>query len=777
MRTRSWRTSAQRIVSDARTWRTLLQTALLPCAALLMMAGIALGFQAPTSAMPMLCVSAALAGLLLLGRRRTRAAGCLLLTFLLGAALGIRTANPTLPPEGDAQVTGVVAGEVDFRAEKGQVRVILRDVTLNGERIASGAYWTFYLKADENIPDFLTPGARISMTAEVYHPQGQRNPHGYDFRQALRQKNILIGLYGAAKLQALPDGLSLYGLAARFNHRMAQTLRDVCGEKAGQLASAVLLGMRDEVPDEEQEQFRRLGIAHILSVSGFHVGVLVALLALLMMPVKHRRLRMTLTLPMLLAYAFLTGGNAPAVRAVLLWALVCWGRIRHKRVLMLHVLCASAMIQLMFAPAQLFSASFQMTYGVMAAICGITAQTAPNAQKKRGWKGKILSLLSVSAAAQFGVLLPELYWFGRVPLLGIAVNVLLVAGMNVLLLLDWVTLLLTPIPWLAALPGAATRAVSEGFLHLVNALGRFAPTLWTRQPDAWVVLGWLLVLIALLPFGKSRNRWQNRKKRLPMLAAGAVLMATILLPAPFSGTEYMQLDMGDADAAVLRQEKHVLVVDAGEYGGDLASYLRAEHLPVDLLVLTHLHSDHAGGVRELLDEGIPIRRCVMPSGALEADFDEEVLPLLARMEENGTVIETVRRGDILQWAEGKLTVLFPPEGFSASNANDGSMALLVEAEGVKLLLTGDLSARYGQYAAVSADVVKAAHHGSKNGTTQAFLDESAPTAVLVSTKRENAADYLRGITDADVYSTLESGAIIIRMADGHFTIEEFEEMQ
>ena len=699
-----------------------------------MMAGIALGFQAPTSAMPMLCVSAALAGLLLLGRRRTRAAGCLLLTFLLGAALGIRTANPTLPPEGDAQVTGVVAGEVDFRAEKGQVRVILRDVMLNGERIASGAYWTYYLKTDENIPDFLTPGARISMTAEVYHPQGQRNPHGYDFRQALRQKNILIGLYGAAKLQALPDGLSLYGLAARFNHRMAQTLRDVCGEKAGQLA-------------------------------------------LLIMPAKHRRLRMALTLPMLLAYAFLTGGNAPAIRAVLLWALVCWGRIRHKRVLMPHVLCASAMIQLMFAPAQLFSASFQMTYGVMAAICGITAQTAPNAQKKRGWKGKILSLLSVSAAAQFGVLLPELYWFGRVPLLGIAVNVLLVAGMNVLLLLDWVTLLLTPIPWLAALPGAATRAVSEGFLHLVNVLGQFAPTLWTRQPDAWVVLGWLLVFAALLPFGKSRNRWQNRKKRLPMLAAGAALMATILLPAPFSGTEYMQLDMGDADAAVLRQEKHVLVVDAGEYGGDLASYLRAEHLPVDLLVLTHLHSDHAGGVRELLDEGIPIRRCVMPSGALAADFDEEVLPLLARMEENGTVIETVCRGDILQWAEGKLTVLFPPEGFSASNANDGSMALLVEAEGVKLLLTGDLSARYGQYAAVSADVVKAAHHGSKNGTTQAFLDESAPTAVLVSTKRENAADYLRGITDADVYSTLESGAIIIRMADSCFTIEEFEGMQ
>lgn len=118
------------------------------------------------------------------------------------------------------------------------------------------------------------------------------------------------------------------------------------------------------------------------------------------------------------------------------------------------------------------------------------------------------------------MLLPELYWFGRVPLLGIAVNVLLVAGMNVLLLLDWVTLLLTPIPWLAALPGAATRAVSEGFLRLVNALGQFAPTLWTRQPDAWVVLGWLLVFAALLPFGKSRNRWQNRKSGCRCLRQG-----------------------------------------------------------------------------------------------------------------------------------------------------------------------------------------------------------------------------------------------------------------
>lgn len=118
------------------------------------------------------------------------------------------------------------------------------------------------------------------------------------------------------------------------------------------------------------------------------------------------------------------------------------------------------------------------------------------------------------------MLLPELYWFGRVPLLGIAVNVLLVAGMNVLLLLDWVTLLLTPIPWLAALPGAATRAVSEGFLRLVNALGRFAPTLWTRQPDAWVVLGWLLVFAALLPFGKSRNRWKNRKSGCRCLRQG-----------------------------------------------------------------------------------------------------------------------------------------------------------------------------------------------------------------------------------------------------------------
>ena len=768
---------AQPTVSNEQTRRALRQTAFLPCATLLLMSGILLGFRAPKAALLPILTAVALSGILLLGRRSARAAGCLLLTFLLGAALGIHAANPTLPPEGDARVTGVIAGEVDFRAEKRQVRAILRDVTLNGKKITSGAYWTFYVQSEADIPDFLTPGARIAVTAEVYHPQGRQNPHGYDFRQSLRQKNILIGLYGAADVQALSDGFSLTGMAAKFNHRMAQTLREVCGEEAGQLASAVLLGMRDEVPEEAQEQFRRLGIAHILSVSGFHVGVLAGLLALLLTSIGHQRIRMALTLPVLLLYAFLTGGNAPAIRAVLLWAFVCWGRIRHKRVLMLHVLCASAMVQLLFTPVQIFSASFQMTYGVMAAICGITAQTSANAQKKRGWKSKTLSLLAVSAAAQFGVLLPEMYWFGRVPLLGIVVNVLLVALMNVLLLLDWGTLLLTPLPWLSALPGAATRVVSEGFLLLVKGLGGFAPTLWTRQPDVWVVLGWGMVFVALLPFGKSRNRWQNRKKRWPLLLTGAALMATILLPAPFSGTEYIQFDVGNADAAVLRQEKHVLVVDAGEYGGDVASYLRAEHLPVDLLVLTHLHSDHAGGVRELLDNEIPIRRCVMPSGALAADFDEQVRETLTWLAESGTIIETLQAGDTARWEGGSLTVLWPEADFQAKDANDASLVTLVEVESVKLLLTGDLSARYGAFAAVPADVVKAAHHGSKNGTTQAFLEASAPSAVLVSSKRESAAAYLRSITNADVYATSECGAIILHLHDGTFTIEGYEETQ
>lgn len=124
-------------------------------------------------------------------------------------------------------------------------------------------------------------------------------------------------------------------------------------------------GMEALVEDAEQEAFRRLGVAHLLVVSGFHVGVLAKCVGLLFGKCS-KRFRFVLLAVLLLCYSLLTGLNAPVVRAALLLLLAEYGRLRCRQVIPLFMLCASALIQLAFSPALLTGASFQLSYGAVA---------------------------------------------------------------------------------------------------------------------------------------------------------------------------------------------------------------------------------------------------------------------------------------------------------------------------------------------------------------------------------------------------------------------------
>lgn len=764
-----WRNVALPMTSDTAQIRAAAMRRgwLLPGVTFSLVLGIVLSRWAHAPLVLALACLSALVSVFLL-RRWRRFAACLLFFCTLGTFLGFQAAHPTLPPEGEALVTGVIAEEITL-GENGQVRTILRNVTLNGTPVSSGAYWTYYLSGGESVPDFLQPGAHISLSARVYHPGQQENPDGFDFRSYLLQKDITFGLYGATSLALDTSGrFSAVGTMAAIRHRLSQALIRVCGERSGQLASAVLLGQRSIMSEASQESFRSLGIAHILSVSGYHVGVMAGLLTLLTHPIRRfRKTRTLLTLLLLLLYAFLTGGSAPALRAVLLWGFLQWGHLRNRAVLSLHVLCASAVVQLLFAPLQLFSASFQMTYGAMAALLGIWPTIQRSLNRLPHAVKTVLETAGVSATAQFGVLLPELYWFGSIPALSIVANTLLFLLMNVLLAAYYLTLFCLPIPFLSTLTGRVAGILGTTFLNLLAFLQQFSFSLWTRRPDALVCIGFALIFVSLLPFWRPGSRVRR------LFIPGMVLMATLFFPAPFQDTAYIQFSVGNADAAILRQQDFVAVIDTGEDGGDLASYLQANRLSVNLLVLSHLHSDHAGGLKDLLESDIPIAQCILPSGALDMEIADEIRGLILSLEESGTTITFVAQGDVISWPNGQMSVLWPTEGFTSSDPNDGSLALLVETDGVSLLLTGDLTPTYGQFASVPTDILKAAHHGSQNGTTAEFLALSDPDVILVSSGQTQAADRLRTLTDAPVYNTEESGALTIRIRQGTYTVEPF----
>ena len=209
-------------------------------------------------------------------RGRSRWVACLVLFLSLGFLSAAFSFHPMLPPEGDVRVTGVIGDEVRSGSNH-QWKAPLYQVTVDGKAMQGGAYWTFYA---EELPDDLLPGQWISLKARLYHPGGQENPGGYDFREALLRDHITVGLFGLSELTvSRPPFFSPVGLAASLRHQLSGRLVTILGEEAGAYATALILGSRSMLPLEDREAFSRLGIAHVLSVSGFHVGILVGMIA------------------------------------------------------------------------------------------------------------------------------------------------------------------------------------------------------------------------------------------------------------------------------------------------------------------------------------------------------------------------------------------------------------------------------------------------------------------------------------------------------------------
>ncbi|MBQ3484855.1 MAG: DNA internalization-related competence protein ComEC/Rec2 [Clostridia bacterium] len=742
---------------------------LLPLLTAALAVGILLGRAAPAwqgaAAGLALCL---LYALLRHGRRR--ALGAALCVLFLGALLGYGAYHPAQPPEGGCTVTGVVAQELRLR-EDGQVQTILRDVRVDGRPWRSGAYWTWYLDEGETVPEQLLPGARVAFQGRAYHPSGAENPGGFDFREYLLQRGVDFGVYGADELTFPSGGFSLEGTLARLRHDLSGDLMRAMGEEAGAYAAAMLLGTRDFIAEEDNAAFQRLGIAHILSVSGYHVGVLSMMLALLLKPTRlGRRAQLMLRGGVLLAYCLLAGGQAPVIRAALLSVLWEMGRVRHRQTVQLHTLCFAAAIQLVFSPPLLLSASFQLTYGAMLGLLLLRPRISGLLHPEQPLLKWLWEALAASISAQLGILPAQLYWFGELPLLSLVLNLFITTLTTGVMALYWLTFACLQLPVVRETLGLAASGATRLLLAGVRGLDSMGiSSLWLPRPDLLFILGWgmlCLGLMALVP------RKLHRFRR-PLMLGGAALMALILLPVPNQETTYIQFSAGEADAALLHDRDQVVVIDTGEDGQSLAGYLHQNRLGVDTLILTHLHTDHAGGLRAIIDQDIPVTRCFLPVDAQVPSIDPGLTEMVAELEARGTEICSLSRGDVLPLPSGRITCLWPEAGRTRpmQDANHASLVLLAEVRGTALLLTGDITGTYENYSAVPADLLKAAHHGSAGSTGADYLQTVSPQAILLSCGTEaREASLGARVGDIPVYSTNALGAVIVRFDEDAFRI-------
>lgn len=738
---------------------------LLPLSAAFLAAGILLGREADALWPGLAALGCGIPAALLL-RRRGRLVALLACAAALGCMLGHQAFHPALPSQGNSLVRGVITDDIRLR-DDGQVRTILHDVHLNGQPQPGGAYWTFYLQEGQTLPDGLSPGMLVSFRAQVYHPEDASTPGGYNFREHTLQQGVLIGVYGQQELTLHGMPFHLLGQAAALRHRLTQRLLALMGEEAGSYAAALVLGSRTHLPEEDKAAFNSLGIAHILSVSGFHVGVLVGILRFLLRRLHlSRRVRLVLTACILGGYCLLTGLHPPVLRAVLLYCLWEAGMLLNRPRSSLHLLAAAWCIILIGSPVQLTSGSFLLTFGAMLGLTVLRPWLEDLHTFRHTWVQRIWQAFCASTAAQLGILLPQLFIFHEVPLWSFLINPLVISLSSAVIGLCWVVVALLPLPPLAGLLGAALAQMMEVLLRGIRALGAMQHTvLWTGQANWLTLPGWAMLLFSL-------SHWWRGRHRAWAAALGVVAMVLSLLPMP-GPAQYIQFSAGEADAAILQDGLHTTVIDTGENGFTLAAYLHQQRRSIDDLIITHLHSDHAGGMLALLEENIPVRRLYLPVGAEHALIDPGLPDLVEQLRRRGTEVRHLARGDVLPLPHGRITVLWPEEGRvrPGQDANASCLALLIQVHDTSILHMADLTGAYERYAAHPADLLKVAHHGSESSTSAAFLAEVSPQALLLSSGEDaRGASMLRRSDGLPLYNTDQHGAITVTFRPGGFSI-------
>jgi len=699
--------------------------------------------------------------------------------FFLGAAICSYAAHPALPPEGKYHIRAQVRDRITLREEDGRVAVWLKDAQLTDETGAeyrlSGLYWTYWPETpDEPLPQ---QGQTAEFTGKVYHPQGKTNPFGFDFRMYLLQNGMPAGATGATALAlSPPEQTGPRSLIVRLRHAIQNRFALLLG-KEHHLATALLIGVTDGMPKEMREGFRQAGVAHVLSVSGLHAMMIMSVVIALLDRLSPSPRQTLLAAGSLLAvYCLLAGAEAPLIRAAVLVMYRLAARCVRRRPDLLTGLAIGFIIILLIQPLELFSAGFQMSFGAMLGIIMLGDRLHSFLIKMPdGWRKRLLQTYGISLCAVMGTALPVIYCYNYLSVVGLFINPLVCLMTECLLMLFIALLLISVISLpLAQVLGGWLALASRWIVQGVENAGAL-PFSSIAVPDPPWYLALALVVCLLLC---TRYTILPMRKRLLTGAALLTICCVAMGLTVCRDVRYIQLDVGNADAAVIADGHATIVIDTGEYGGDLADYLLSSGRNADHLVLTHLHADHALGLQHLLNDGVKIGCIYLSTEAKVPQSSWRVLALLEEAEAQGIPVRLVSAGDMIATERVCMQILWPEEGgaHAIADANDSAMALRIDLDGVSMLHMSDLSGTYELYAAQPADIVRVAHHGGAGSTGDRFLQRVQPACALISGDKPSEKTLKRlANAGAMVYDTGAYGALTITVRGGNYMVQGYKQ--
>ena len=618
-------------------------------------------------------------------------------------------------------------------------------------------------------------GDMIRVSGILMLPDDPRNPGEFHFAQFLRVKRELCRFSATcpAAVTLLKQGsawspsrwiswIRLRGQRLLIQHIQPTHLP---------LASALLLGSREQLGSGQTEMFLTSGTIHLLAISGLHVGILAGGIALLATLVRlSNRMTLALVVAFVVSYALIADARPSVVRASILIVLVCSARVVGRRALGFNSLAAAAILIFALHPAHLFQVGTQLSFLAVATLIFI----APGLQWRlpkdaldrlivttrplhvrilsRGWFS-VRQLVAASCTVWLVALPLVMYHFHIVSLVGLVLNPVIWIPLSIALFAGF--LLLLSASWFPLVAGMCGRCCDQslGMMEAMLRVSQLVPAnhCWTVGPAMW----WMCCHYGLLTAWCLCPKWRPRWYWAMTLCVGWLTVGVLTSPHAIRARSSAQtprlvmtfISVGHGTSVLLEcPDGSNLLYDAGHLGAPqvaarkIAAVLWARGITdLDGIMISHADLDHYNAIPELLKRFGVQRIYVSPS--MFSSESGSLDYLQAVVESRGIDLRVVSANQSLSMQHGlRMKILHPPLRRVASSDNANSIVLLLEFAGRRILLPGDIEglglAALLQTAPIDCDIAMAPHHGSSHSRPMDFQNWATPEWLVVSSGRE-----------------------------------------
>lgn len=537
------------------------------------------------------------------------------------------------------------------------------------------------------------------------------------------------------------------------------------------LISSIILGNSNFLDEEELTLYRDLGLAHILAVSGLHIGIISGCLVFVFSRVGiKRKYNYIITLSIIWFYAILIGYSPSTLRACLMFSILFLSDLIHEPYDSLNTIFISMFILLIFNPFWIFSVSFQLSYIATISIILINPKIT---QCFYPYKGKLINSLSGIVAVNIGLLPINAYYFNTLPLLGIIANLISVPILSTALIVGMFMVIFNYLfPFINSLLGIVLNLLLNINSMIINFLGDFPfIKLNIFSPDIITILIYYFLLSIILGLIKFNRMEMKIKKFIFCYLLITVLITTIRFNIDDS-IEVDFIDVGQGDSILIHTKTSNYLIDTGgsfNEDFDIGKNITMPYLlkngfnRLDGIIITHFDADHCKGLDAVVEN-------IRVKSIFASYIPEDNRYKLNIIADNNKIV--LDKNTILD-------IIWPKDSMDIDHlsANDKSLVMILSYFNHEILFTGDIEKEVENLLLDSlypVDILKVAHHGSKTSSTEDFINKIRPKYSIISVGRNNFYNHpnlevVERLSDSDsiIYRTDEMGQIkIILDRDG-----------